>query len=110
MPFIPIARYQVEYNAGTSSEYRAIIHLWDGNSNVLALLYFLEDKPIPASKVTPVYFGYFPAGCYPAVLDLLRNERPVYLATFGETLIVTTLEEPVGEGEAGGAALFKYRL
>lgn len=95
--------------------YKATIH--DGNYNNLdysieltlpdgeAHLRFREDD-LPANKVTDhgeekIYDVYYHSKRYMHVIDLLRNEGPLYFYYNLETghSYITTEDEPVGEGE-----------
>jgi hypothetical protein len=64
----------------------------------------MNDAGENVSVVTPErLFGTLqvPAEQYPWYIDLLRNEKPVWARVFDEPALnaLTTLTEPVGEGE-----------
>jgi len=86
--------------------YFASLYLWDDTTMIGKLSFFNPDyfKNIQPPFIDP--YGsvvmYFRTGEFPMVIDLLRNEKPVYL--FGKEtaptwFILTTNPEPVGEGE-----------
>ena len=86
--------------------YFANIYLFDASTMIGSLTFVNPDyfKNIPAPSIDQ--YGcvvmYFRTGDLPVVIDLLRNEKPVYL--FGKEtpptwFSLTTSEEPVGEGE-----------
>jgi hypothetical protein len=61
------------------------------------------DLPNSAPKPgLPVYYLRFRGTQLPAIVDLLRNEKPVYMHwnTTSTGAFIATDKEPVGEGEA----------
>lgn len=105
-----IKKYSVEYYAGGNSTYdfRAIVDLRRADGSVFACLYFyrnpaampnIDDQGNPGR---PYAWCFFPAADYPRVIDLLRNEKPLYFRYITGVLkmgVITTSNEPVGEGE-----------
>jgi hypothetical protein len=93
--------------------YRAIIALWD-NAGLIAGLYFhVNPNTMPDGDYLPDAgqpMVHYPIGEFPRILDVLRNEKPVYYQQSGNNWSgmagLTTSFEPVGEGElaAGGAS------
>lgn len=89
--------------------YFAYIYLWDDTTIIGSLTFWNPDL---FRNIQPPYIDQY--GCVvmsfrapemPMIVDLLRNEKPVYL--FGsETpptwFILTTSQEPAGEGERAG--------
>lgn len=60
------------------------------------------DKPLdPAVKYPSGVYGlYYRMGDMPVILDMLRNEKPVFLIYDGDqNSRISTTEEAVGEGE-----------
>ena len=90
----------------TGHPYRAIISLRDENDELIGAAYFHHSPETMPNTDTQKASGYischYPAEHYPQVLDLLRNEKPVYVEfelTAGRVGSIRTNSEPVGEGE-----------
>ena len=112
MAIIEIKKYDVAYYAGGRNAagypYRAIIGLRDDNDKLVGAAYFHQDAATMPGADTRKASGYischYPAADYPQVLDILRNEKPVYVefeAGAGNVTSIRTSAEPVGEGEQG---------
>jgi hypothetical protein len=110
MPITEIKNYVVAYYAGarnlTGHPYKAIISLRDENNGLLGAAYFHHgDETMPETdtqKATGFISCHYHADDYPHVLDLLRNEKPIYLQfeiSAGRVGSIRTNAEPVGEGE-----------
>ena len=106
-----IKRYSVTYYGGGKKvtrpySYRAIIGLWD-DAGLISALYFHND---PGTMPDGDHFpdtgqpmSHHPIEDFAHVLDLLRNEKPVYyehLSNWPMMAGLRTSLEPVGEGEA----------
>jgi len=79
-----------------------LVYLYDEKSNVLAELRFIEEKhPLPPpSMVNGRRRLYYRRAAFPEVLDLLRNESPIYLHPREDgSVSLSSAYEPVGEGE-----------
>jgi len=106
---IEIKKYDVSYYAGGKNvrayPYRAIIGLRDETDEFIAAAYFhLSEATMPASdskRATGFISCHYGAGDYPQVLDILRNEKPVFVEFDERTNVanIRTSAEPVGEGE-----------
>ena len=106
---IEIKKYEVSYYGGGKNlrnyPYRAIIGLRDEKDTFIAAAYFYHSETaMPASdnrKTTGFISCHYAATDYPQVLDILRNERPVYVEFDERTNVanIRTSAEPVGEGE-----------
>ena len=104
-----IKKYEVSYYAGAkntgSYPYRAIIGLRDQTEVFVAVAYFhLSSSTLPpadSQKPNGLITLHYQADDYPKVLDLLRNEKPMYVEFDARTNVanVRTSAEPVGEGE-----------
>ena len=105
-----IKKYDVQYHAGgkTASgyQYRAIIGLRRNDGSLIGGAYFHRDPSTMPNTDNQTSTGYvwchYAWQDFPQVLDLLRNEKPVYVryvAGGWEIGAVTTSMEPVGEGE-----------
>jgi hypothetical protein len=105
-----IKKYDVAYYAGaqnlTDYPYRAIIGLRDEHDALLGAAYFHRNPETMPKADTQKGNGYischYLAEHYSYVLDILRNEKPVYVefeARQGNVGNIRTSAEPVGEGE-----------
>ena len=93
---------------GDSKDGRARIQLND-DSNTLGFIYFFDEgKPVPNDFKTVIpqstqelYSMHLPSSQFASVVDLLRNESPVYFSFLSTTnhALLNTINEPVGEGE-----------
>lgn len=83
----------------------ATITLFDDTETIGIIQFYGELDPLPPPEVASD-FGvrlFLNVRELPAVLDMLRNEKPVRLQTFDDPQFVRlrTALEPVGEGEPG---------
>src|SRR5690348_7674543 len=110
MAIVEIKKYDVAYYGGGRNAagypYKAIIGLRDDNDKLIGAAYFHHDPRTMPSRDVQKASGYischYMAADYPQVLDLLRNEKPVYVefeASAGDIASIRTGAEPVGEGE-----------
>jgi hypothetical protein len=110
MPIIEIKKYDVAYYAGGKNAvgypYRAIIGLRDEGDGLIGAAYFhhsVATLPTSDSRKASGYIScHYLAEDYPRVIDLLRNEKPVYVEFdmhLGKMGNIRTSAEPVGEGE-----------
>jgi hypothetical protein len=110
MAIIEIKKYDVAYYAGGTNAagypYRAIIGLRDDNDKLIGAAYFHHNSTTMPGGDTQKASGYischYLAADYPQVLDILRNEKPVYVefeVKAGNIASIRTSAEPVGEGE-----------
>lgn len=101
---IEIANYTYHLFASREKD-DAAIYLYDGASTVIGEILFVEDDvPLPeATKERDKYTLYFRRRRLPELVDLLRNEGPVYLMwRDGRNTTLSTEYEPIGEGEGRG--------
>lgn len=107
---IEIKKYDVAFYAGGQNAagypYRAIIGLRNDEDGLIGAAYFHRDaKTLPVTdtrKASGYISCHYLAEDYPQVLDLLRNEKPVYVefeVQLGNMGNIRTSAEPVGEGE-----------
>jgi hypothetical protein len=110
MPIIEIKKYDVAYYAGAKNlsgyPYRAIIGLRNESNALIGAAYFHHSTTTMPNTDTRKASGYischYLAEDYPQVIDLLRNEMPVYVefeVRPGNIANIRTSAEPVGEGE-----------
>ena len=105
-----VKKYDVSYYAGgkntTGYQYRAIIGLRRNDGSLIGGAYFHRDLATMPNTDDQTSTGYvwfhYTWEDFPQVLDLLRNESPVfvrYVAGGWKIGSITTSLEPVGEGE-----------
>jgi hypothetical protein len=110
MAIIEIKKYDVAYYAGGKNAvgypYRAIIGLRDDNDKLIGAAYFHQSPttmPVGDTQKASGYIScHYMASEYPQILDILRNEKPVYVefeGRLGNIANIRTSAEPVGEGE-----------
>jgi hypothetical protein len=110
MTIVEIKKYDVAYYAGGKNlanyPYRAIIGLRDDNNALVGAAYFhhsAETMPNADTRKSSGYIScHYLAEDYPHVIDILRNEKPVYVefeVRPGNIANIRTNAEPVGEGE-----------
>lgn len=98
-----IIRYQYEFRS-LPNENVEIVFLFGSEDKFLAMVVFVEGpESLPGPKETPsglVVLTYRRVAL-PAFIDLLRNEKPVYLTWASQSRVarITTEREPVGEEE-----------
>ena len=105
-----VKKYNVAYYAGgkntTGYQYRAIIGLRRDDGSIIGGAYFHRDPTTMPDSDDQTSSGYvwchYTWEDFAQVLDLLRNESPVYVryvAGIWNIGSITTSHEPVGEGE-----------
>lgn len=105
-----IKHYDVEYCAGGKNpkgyKYRVLIGLMRSDKSLIGGAYFHRDPTTMPNTDTLNARGYvslhYPSEDFPKVLDLLRNESPVFVRYVGGIWnmgSITTSSEPVGESE-----------
>ncbi|MCM3902478.1 MAG: hypothetical protein ND866_12290 [Pyrinomonadaceae bacterium] len=110
MAIIEIKKYDVAYYAGGKNAagypYRAIIGLRNDNDGLIGAAYFhnnASSMPVADTQRASGYIScHYLAEDYSKVLDILRNEKPVYVefeVRPGNIANIRTSAEPVGEGE-----------
>lgn len=109
MAIIEIKKYDLAYYAGAKNvggyPYQAIIGLRNESDALIGAAYFhhtTSTMPIADTmKATGYISCHYLAEDFPRVLDILRNEKPVYVEFEVRPHIanIRTSAEPVGEGE-----------
>lgn len=118
MPFSEeIKRYDVSYYAGGANannyEYRAIIGLRRSDYSLIGAAYFHRDPAtMPATDhqdASGYVYCHYLAEDFPRVLDLLRNEKPVYVRYVGGGWHIGDIETMAtvgwGHARAGASAM-----
>jgi hypothetical protein len=109
MAIIEVKKYDVAYYAGARNlnryPYRAIIGLRDEDDRLIGAAYFHHSSttmPVADTQKAKGYIScHYLAEHYSEVLDILRNEKPVFVEfeVRGNLANIRTSAEPVGEGE-----------
>ncbi|MEO1449785.1 MAG: hypothetical protein AAFV07_09645 [Bacteroidota bacterium] len=100
-----IHTYAIRFHGGLKGEgtgIRAHIHLFDSQNKMVGRIDFYDPKlTLPADRNDGMIHMSMSADQIHAVVDVLRNEKPIYLQ-WQKTLqnaYLGTGQEPVGEGE-----------
>jgi hypothetical protein len=99
-----IKRYTYYLFSSRNASSSTGVVLFYGATKYLGGAFFSDDpnRPLdPAVKYPSGVYGlYYRMSDMPVVIDMLRNEQPIYLIYDGEqNTRLSTTEEPVGEGE-----------
>ncbi|SHO56504.1 hypothetical protein VQ7734_02273 [Vibrio quintilis] len=101
-----IEQYQVQHFAGGTGYFlKAMIWLYDEDHATFANVRFYKDPDDVPAQDTKASSGFiachYPPEDYADVIDLLRNEKPLYLhySDTSQMGYFSTAPEPVGEGE-----------
>jgi hypothetical protein len=96
-----IAEYKVvTYSRDPAHHQLAAIGLIDTSGSYVGIIYFFrEDYDLPAARTSGGVAMHFHISEMPVMLDILRNESPIFLNTTGNTAHLGTATEPIGEGE-----------
>lgn len=95
--------YMIYASRNNSAEVKAVFQL-NGGGVSLGYLHFLADEAVlpKSKKLYGLYYFYYHESQLPIVIDLLRNEKPIYLIYIEDesnNCRLSTSIEPVGEGE-----------
>lgn len=95
--------YMIFSSRAEESEYKAVIMINDQKSFLGYINFVADGNKLPkAVKMHNLYYYYYHMQDMPAIVDMLRNEGPVYIFYQEDDKnmcrIATTME-PVGEGE-----------
>lgn len=106
---VEIKKYDVYYYAGGSNAsgyaYRAIIGLRKDDLSIVGTAYFHRSTTtLPSSdsqNASGQIFCHYMADDFPRILDMLRNEKPVYMEFITGSNLgrIQTSMEGIGEGE-----------
>lgn len=100
---VEIAGYQY-YQFAARDDLKTVMICIVKNSDSRVYVYF-DGGSNPLQETTksgPNYFLHYRYADFPVILDMLRNEKPVYLVYMPEganNSRLSTSYEPVGEGE-----------
>lgn len=103
-----ITEYWIHFQAGSRESKKvyppALIKCYSGDDFVLRMNFYPDGKALPENhydKRNKLVYLQYPISMYPNIVDVLRNEKPIY---FRYTIdlnmgFLRTGKEPVGEGE-----------
>lgn len=100
-----IRNYAVRLNGGLSGagDYlRAQVHLFDNRNILVGIIDFYDTMGSMSEEFTNnIIKTSMPAERLSDVVDLLRNEKPIFLGWREDhkKAFISTTQEPVGEGE-----------
>ena len=90
------------FSSRDSSIANTVILFYGSEAYLGGAFFSNSDEPIkPAQKYSSGVYGlYYKYSDLPNIIDMLRNEKPVYLIYNGAVNTrISTASEPVGEGE-----------
>ena len=99
---IKIYRYYFFSSRNEPGHARAIIQFWGDDGYLGAAAFYDDDFTLPPATLysSGVIGLNYHMSDFPLILDMLRNEKPVYIEYNGDlNSRLTTSGEPVGEGE-----------
>jgi hypothetical protein len=97
--------YYVFSSRDSSNSPSTVILLFDQSNTLVGSLWFVKEPgTLPTAQQSGnLYLLAYSYADLPVIVDMLRNETPVYLIVdpTGDVVNwrISTLEEPVGEGE-----------
>lgn len=98
----PISAYKVVlYGEKGNSTIGAFIHCFHTGQNLMSCVFYNDENNVPANSKGPRVELRYPMSKFSDVLDILRNEKPLYFGFIESTKVgyISTYSEPVGEGE-----------
>jgi hypothetical protein len=96
-----VGTYRLYQYSGRATGIKAVIRLEEqGGVNALHA-YFTTENPLPQDSVSGAfYFLYFPYDTFLSVMEMLREEKPVWVHALNEyNVYIGTHQEPIGEDE-----------
>jgi hypothetical protein len=101
-----LATYNIYYFGKRTDNVKALIYARDANNNLRVYLFFTEnDIGLPSNTETisqgvPLCRIWYHIDQFPMVIDILRNEKPVWFHYESPTSAhMFTGSEPIGESE-----------
>ncbi|MEM7367865.1 MAG: hypothetical protein AAF587_04645 [Bacteroidota bacterium] len=100
-----IKHYAIRFHGGPEGSgegIRAQIHLFDDSNRMVGAIDFLDGiDPLPEDTNQDFIRMSMPSGLVHSVIDMLRNEKPIFLEWQDrlKNAFLGTSQEPVGEGE-----------
>ena len=103
-----IDHYWVHFQAGGADKSRvyprALVKCYNNDDFVVQINFYPDNKSVPENsydKRNKLVYLRYPMSMYPNVIDLLRNEKPIYFS-YSLNLnmgYIRTGKEPIGEGD-----------
>ncbi len=100
-----IKQYAVRFHGGPKAQgtgMRAQVHLFGVDNRLIGEIHFMDDGLLlPEDVSEPRLIMALPVSMLDNVVDLLRNEGPVFIEWQAkiDNVYLGTSQEPVGEGE-----------
>lgn len=100
----PIDKYKVVLYGkdATGGDLVAFIHCYHNNKNVMSCEFYRDGSTLPENRHKGGRVGLtYHWSHLEAILDVLRNEKPLYFGFIESTKVgyVSTQREPTGEGD-----------
>ncbi len=99
--------YWVHFQSGATDQNtvypRALVKCYHDDNFVVQMNFYPDNKNIPENhydKRNKLVYLRYPMSMYPNVIDLLRNEKPIYFSYSVSLKMghLRTGKEPIGEG------------
>ena len=87
--------------AATGGDLVAFIHCYNNGANLMSCEFYRDGSAVPQNRNAGGRVGLtYPWSHFSSVLDVLRNEKPIFFGFIESTKVgyVSTQEEQVGEG------------
>ena len=88
------------YSMDPAGYLRGAIALFDAPGSYVGTIFFYRnDYELPPASLSAGVVMKFHISEMPLIVDMLRNESPIYLSASGSMAHLGTMKEPIGEGE-----------
>ena len=96
-----VGTYRLYQYSGREVGTKAVIRLEESGGSHALHAYFTTSSPLPSNTISgSFYFLYYPFDMFSTMMEMLREEKPIYVHEYGAANIyVGTHQEPVGEEE-----------
>jgi len=98
-----IDRYLITSHSGVPTTQVSILLYDDNNAQIGHIIYRPDDQDLPENRITQtgMVFLYKHSSYAPVDIDILRNEKPLFIQYNDNTKFgfIATSAEPVGEEE-----------
>lgn len=103
MAILAVEGYRIYYY-GSADGYkstRAAVNLLDAESKIRAVVKFYDDGMSVGEdyQTDDIIWMHLPSSMLHSVVDVLRNEKPIFIHFAANSAFLSTSEEPVGEGD-----------
>ncbi|MEE8398781.1 MAG: hypothetical protein V3S89_07230 [Desulfobacterales bacterium] len=85
-------------NSMATRDRHMIAHLYQ-KQEVVAIAYFQAERHEPQMNSRGIVNLFYPIEDGPGIIDMLRNEKPIFLHIEKSQAFLSTSMEPIGEGE-----------